>query len=171
MRAAFFGSPAPGIVPGGTHITVYLVPVYENRLTVFDVSAREARGRWLPWDVLDWGANPYECASALADQWCDVSLLDLALIDVMSFSLEGGGWELAIIFRGELAEPARGDDARTPFVFPAGEFDAIGPFDPVDLERWVTRANSAGLLPARRNSAPTDAQPETPTPSRPGLLF
>jgi len=62
-------------------------------------------------------------------------------------------------------------DRREHISVPAGEFDAIGPFDPVDLERWVTRANSAGLLPARRNSAPTDAQPETPTPSRPGLLF
>jgi hypothetical protein len=29
------------------------------------------------------------------------------------------------------------DDARSPFTFAEGEFDAIGRFDPVDLERWV----------------------------------
>jgi hypothetical protein len=32
-----------------------------------------------------------------------------------------------------------GDDARKPVRFGPGEFDAIGNFDPVDLERWVVR--------------------------------
>lgn len=167
MRPAFFGDPATTIVPGGTHITVYLVPVYDGRLTVFDVAAREARGRWLPWDVLDWRANPYECASALADQWCDVSLTNLALVDVLSLTVEGGGWELAIVFRGELAEAARGDDARIPFLFPAGEFDAIGPFDPIDLERWVTKTVAAGAPPDPPMGAPAEAN----TPAQRGLLF
>lgn len=145
---SFFARPAAGFQAGGTHITVYIIPVYAGRLTVFDVEAREARGRWLPWDVLDWGANPYECASALADQWCDVALTDLTLADVMSFPFGEGGWELAIVFRAELAEPARGDADRVPFEYPAGEFDAIGPFDPVDLERWVGRAVPAAGKPS-----------------------
>ena len=162
MRSAFFGEPAARVVPGGTHITVYLVPVHDGRLTVFDVAAREARGRWLPWDVLDWSANPYECASALADHWCDVSLADLALVDVMSLRVEGGGWELAIIFRGELMEAARGDEARIPFTFPAGQYDAIGPFDPVDLERWVTRAPAPG---------PPHRPPQAKANDGRGLLF
>jgi len=143
VKSAYFGKPASGFQPGGTHITVYLVPVFEGRLTVFDVAAREARGRWLPWDVLDWGANPYECASALADQWCDVALTDLSLADVMSFPFDVEGWELAIVFRAELAEPARGDADREPFMYEPGQYDAIGPFDPVDLERWVTGANAS----------------------------
>jgi hypothetical protein len=134
---AYFGPAAAGFVPGGAHVAVYLVPVFEGRLVVFDVAAREARGRWLPWDVLGWGANPYEAASALADEWCDVPVIDLRLVDIMSFPFEGSGWELAIIFRAELPEPARGDDARTPYIYPAGQFDALGNFDPVDLERWV----------------------------------
>lgn len=158
---AYFGPPMQGFVPGGTHVTVYLVPVFEGRLTVFDVSAREARGRWLPWDVLDWGANPYETASALADQWCDVSVNDLRLVDVMSFPFEDGGWEIAIIFRAELPEPARGDDARVPHIYAAGQFDALGNFDPVDLERWVT-GGSAG--------ATTPVSPVTPS-THPKLLF
>lgn len=153
---SFFGPPAKGFQPGGAHITVYLVPVHDGRLTVFDVEAREARGRWLPWDVLDWGANPYECASALADQWCDVALTDLSLADVMSFPFGNGGWELAIVFRAELAEAARGDADRVPFVFPPGQFDAIGRFDPVDLERWV------GASPAVPGEKP---------PPGPALLF
>lgn len=137
MPSAYFGKPSSGFQPGGTHITVYLVPVFERRLTVFDVAAREARGRWLPWDVLDWGENPYEAASRLADQWCDVGLNDLALADVLSLPFEGEGWELAIIFRADLASPARGDADRVPHLFGKGEFDAIGAFDPVDLARWV----------------------------------
>jgi hypothetical protein len=158
---AYFGPPAQTFIPGGTHIAVYLVPVFEGRLTVFDVAAREARGRWLPWDILDWGANPYEAASALVDQWCDVPASDLRLVDVMSFPFEGGGWELAIVFRAELPEPARGDGIRAPHIFAPGQFDELGNFDPVDLERWVT-----GTV------APKQAPASSPEPdSRPKLLF
>ncbi len=134
---AFFGKPQAGVVDGGAQIAVYLVPVYEGRLVVFDVKAKQARGRWLPWDVLDFGQNPYEAASALADSWCDGALDDLALVDVMSFESPGGGWELAIVFRAQLTDLPGGDDAREPYLYPEGEFDAIGNFDPVDLERWV----------------------------------
>jgi hypothetical protein len=154
--SAYFGPPVTGFVPGGTHVTVYLAPVFEGRLVVFDVAAREARGRWLPWDVLGWRANAYECASALADQWCDVPLTDLALIDVMSFATEGGGWELAIVFRAELMEAPKGDAVRVPFLFPAGEFDAIGNFDTVDLARWVDAGaqGSAAAAPPRKLDGP-----------------
>lgn len=134
---------------GGAHITVYLVPVFERGLVVFDVEERQARGRWLPWDALDFGQNPYEAASVLADDWCGVALDDLALVDIMSFAVEGEGWELAIVFRGELAEMPAGDSARKSFRFDPGRYDAIGPFDPVDLERWVMRSA------ARREPAPS----------------
>lgn len=157
MASAYFGPPASGFVAGGTHITVNLVPVFEGRLVVFDVAAKEARGRWLPWDVLDWGGNPYECASTLADQWCGVDMLDLTLADVMTFPFEASGWELAIVFRTELAEAPKGDAERVPYLYPPGQFDAIGRFDPVDLRRWV---------------APTPKGSEEP-PAKPssGLLF
>lgn len=158
MASAYFGPPAAGFVSGGTHITVNLVPVFEGRLVVFDVAAQEARGRWLPWDVLGWGGNPYECASTLADQWCGVDMLDLALVDVMSFPFEANGWELAIVFRTELAEAPKGDADRVPYLYPEGQFDAIGRFDPVDLQRWVQ--GSVTPKPAREA-----------TPKRSGLLF
>jgi hypothetical protein len=139
-RQAFFGKPASGLTAGGTHISVYLVPVYRRRLVVFDVEAPQARGRWLPWDVLDFRGNPYETAAALADTWCGGAISSLTLADVMSFPFEGGGWELAIVFRAELTEMPPARDGRSPFVFREGEFDAIGLFDPVDIERWVTAA-------------------------------
>ncbi len=144
---AFFGPPRATVTPGGAHLTVYLVPVFEDGLVVFDVEAREARGRWLPWDVLNFGQNPYEAASQLADEWCDVSLGDLSLADVMSFPVEPSGWELAIVFRAELAEMPAGDPARTAVRFAPGEYDAIGPFDPVDIERWVA-AGAGSMSPA-----------------------
>lgn len=136
-RQAFFGKPTGGLMAGGAHISVYLVPVYQRRLVVFDVAARQARGRWLPWDVMEFGANPYETAAALADDWCGGAVSSLTLADVMSFPFEGGGWELAIVFRAELTAMPAGDDARSPFVFAEGEVDAIGLFDPVDIERWI----------------------------------
>jgi hypothetical protein len=141
---AFFGPPSGSFVPGGTHITVYLVPVFQGGLVVFDVEAKEARGRWLPWDVLDFRQNPYEAAATLADTWCNVALDDLRLVDVMSFPVEGGGWELAIAFRAELFEMPPGDAHRRPFRFEPGRYDAIGPFDPVDIERWVTSVTPTG---------------------------
>lgn len=156
MAQAFFGKPSNTFVPGGAHVAVYLVPVFEGRLVVFDVAASAARGRWLPWDILEFGGNPYETAAALADEWCDGAVTDLSLADVMSFPVDGGSWELALIFRAELQSKPVGDEARTTVVFEPGAYDAIGNFDPVDLERWVNRAS----------------QSEGPAPARnPGLLF
>lgn len=140
-RSAYFGQPADSFVRGGAHVAVYLVPVFEGGLVVFDVTARAARGRWLPWDILDFGGNPYEAAATLADDWCGGALSDLSLVDVMSFPFEGEGWELAIVYRAELTELPPADDARVPFRFEPGEYDAIGSFDPVDLERWVKRGD------------------------------
>jgi len=137
---AFFGPPLQGFVDGGTHITVYMVPVFEGRLVVFDVSAKEARGRWLPWTVLPFQGNPYVAASELVDEWCAGMVGDLRLVDVMSFEMPGGGWELAIVFRADLTARPQGDDVRTPFIYEHGRFDAIGLFDPVDLQRWVGTA-------------------------------
>ncbi len=136
-RYAYFGQPAEGFVRNGAHVSVYLVPVFEGALVVFDVTARAARGRWLPWDVLEFGANPYEAAATLADDWCGGAISDLRLADVMSFPFEGQGWELAIVYRAELTHLPGRDDARTPYRYQPGEFDAIGSFDPVDLQRWV----------------------------------
>ena len=137
MAQAYFGKPAPSFVPGGAHIAVYLVPVFDGRLLIFDVAASAARGRWLPWDILGFGANPYEAAAELADLWCGGAISDLRLVDAMSFAAPPEGWELALVFRAELEELPTGDDARRPVLFERGEFDAIGNFDPVDLERWV----------------------------------
>ncbi|MCE7929421.1 MAG: hypothetical protein HUU14_08575 [Dehalococcoidia bacterium] len=128
----------------GTMVTVYLVPVHEGRMVTFDVRAREAQGRWLPWSVLEFAGNPYMTASELADDWCDGAISDLSLVDVMSFNPPGGGWELAIVFRAELTALPRPREDRTPAVFDPGRFDAIGPFDPVDLQRWVEWRAPAG---------------------------
>ncbi len=151
MSQAYFGKPAATFVPGGAHVAVYVVPVFEGRLLTFDVAASAARGRWLPWDILEFGGNPYEAAATLVDQWCAGAVSDLALADVMSFPYAGNGWELALVFRAELTELPTPDAARTPFLFEAGEFDAIGNFDPIDLERWVRRdssGSSAGPRPS-----------------------
>lgn len=140
MARAFFGPPREGPARGGLQVSVYLVPVYRGQLVVFDVTAPAARGRWLPWAVADFGQHPYEAAAMLADDWLDVPLDDLSLADVLSFDIAGGGWELAIVFRAELAAPPRPSQDRAPVFLAAGHLDAIGPFDPVDLERWLAAA-------------------------------
>jgi hypothetical protein len=148
---AIFGPPRDAVAPGGLHISVYLVPVFERSLVVFDVTAAQAAGRWLPWAVIDFRQNPYEAASLLADDWCGVPLEDLSLADVMSIEVGGEGWELAIVFRAELGAPPQGDSERTPYMFEPGRYDAIGPFDPADIQRWVeaappTLAGPEGLI-------------------------
>ena len=137
MTRAFFGPPRVGPSRGGMQVTVHLVPVLDGRLVVFDVTANVARGRWLPWAVLDYQQNPYEAASLLADDWCDVPLDDLSLVDVLSLEAAGGGWELAVVFRAVLTTLPAGDSERHPIAIERGHSDAIGAFDPVDLERWV----------------------------------
>lgn len=137
MRA-FFGPPRGGPAAGGAQISVHLVPVLDGRLAVFDIRDAHVRGRWLPWAVIDYGQNPYEAASILADDWLVEPLRDLSLVDVLSLDAAGGGWELAIVFRAEITKEPPPTAGRQPFLFDAGKYDAIGPFDPVDLERWVT---------------------------------
>ncbi len=141
MKQAFFGKPQATFTPGGAHVAVYLVPVVEGRLVVFEVEAPGLRGRWLPWTVMAYGANPYETAAALADDWCDGAVAALEVADVLSFPFDADGWELALVYRAELAAMPAGDANRRPVAFAPGEADAIGPFDPVDLLRWVGAGN------------------------------
>jgi len=91
MSHAYFGRPQPGFTPGGAHVAVYLVPVFAGRLTVFDVTAPGVRGKWLPWTVMEYGANPYETAAALADDWCDGAISALEVADVLSFPFDADG--------------------------------------------------------------------------------
>ncbi|MES4793001.1 MAG: hypothetical protein C4321_08485 [Chloroflexota bacterium] len=139
MRQAFFGRPQDSFVPGGAHVAVYVVPVFAGQLLVFDVDAPGVRGRWLPWTVLEYGANPYETAAALGDDWCEGAVSALEVVDVLSFPYELDGWELALVFRALLTTPPGGDAHRRPVLVAPGRLDAIGPFDPVDLLRWVER--------------------------------
>ncbi|HET7737506.1 MAG TPA: hypothetical protein VFK32_02930 [Tepidiformaceae bacterium] len=141
--------PAP--TTAGPQVTVYLVPVVAQSLVVFDIERPvDLVGRWLPWTALPFEANPYEVASSLADTWCDVPMDDLRLVDVMSFPDAPGGWELALVFRAALAEPPVSGADRIAVHLAAGSLDAIGPFDPADLERWVRADASTGPPSAAR---------------------
>lgn len=173
MSRAYFGAPRNAPSAGGMQVTVYVVPVYQSDLVVFEVHVKQARGRWLPWDVIDFGANPYEAASDLVDDWCDGALSDLSLVDVLSLEAFGEGWELAIIFRAELTAMPAGDATRNAVRVSAGSLDAIGAFDPVDLERWLRHGSHRAIEGAVIGEAPVIATPSPPaspvaaTPSPP----
>jgi hypothetical protein len=155
---AFFGPPQRGPTEGGLQVSVHLVPVHEGRLVAFDVRSAQLRGRWLPWAVIDFRQNPYEAAALLADDWFgDTALSDLRVADVLSLDGPLGGWEVAIVFRAELEAMPAGDPERMPYVYEAGAFDAIGAFDPVDLERWTS-------MPAAPVAATPPAEVTPPVP-------
>lgn len=137
MSQAIFGRPEGSFVRGGTHISVYLIPVFERQLVVFNVQARAAEGSWLPWDVLPWQGNPYATASELGDDWCDGAVTDLRLVDSLSHQLPDDAWELALVFRATLTAKPPGDEHRTPVLVQAGALSPVGQFETVDLERWV----------------------------------
>jgi hypothetical protein len=122
---------------GGAHLAVHLVPVFDGCLVAFDVGP-PAPGRWLPWDLLPYGGNPYETAAALGDEWCDGAVIDLRLCDALSLDGPDESWELALIFRAELDAMPAGDDARAPVALAAGPALAtVTRFAAADLERWL----------------------------------
>ncbi|HJP41058.1 MAG TPA: hypothetical protein QGF35_05075 [Dehalococcoidia bacterium] len=137
MNRAFFGHPKKSFEKGGTYLSVYIVPVVDHELVVFGVEESEARGRWLPWDVMPWGENPYIVASELVDGWCEGAVLELLLVDVMSHYLPGESWELAIVFRALLSRAPGADGVRTPALVPLDRIEDIGSFEAVDIQRWV----------------------------------
>jgi hypothetical protein len=158
MPSAFFGPPKGSFQRGGAHIAIYLVPVFEGQLVAFDVSARGAEGRWLPWNVLPYGENPYVEASALADDWCDGAMQDLRLVDVLTGVAEES-WELSLLYRVELTALPGGDGARVPVALAPPLESPVRQFS--DLERWVAAGQPSN---ARR--------PASPQPSdSPKLLF
>lgn len=145
---AFFGPPAKTAAPGGLQVSVYLVPVYQGRLLAFDIHAKAVSGRWLPWAVIDYRQNPYEAAALLADDWLDVGLEDLRVVDVLSAEGPLGGWELAIVYRAELTGLPVGDADRRPYLYPVDGYDAIAIFEPADFERWVAPVGTQIVAPA-----------------------
>ena len=142
---------------GGVLLTVHVVPVLQGQLVTFLLEAPGPGGRWLPWTVLKQGANPYEIASTIIDEWCDGAMSDLRLVDVIS--REGDdGWELAVVFRAELTALPRGERGE-PRVCESQDLESVHGFDAVDLERWL------GASAAGRVATPT------PDPDGPSLVF
>jgi len=119
----------------------------DGQLAAFDLKASDRQARWLPWTVMDFGASPYVAASELAEHWCQGAFSDLFPVDVISFDTPDGGWELAIIFRANLTVEPRPPANGSVSLMPPGGLDAIGPFAPADLERWLTLRPSAELPP------------------------
>jgi hypothetical protein len=154
VASAFFGPPKGNFQRDGAHIAVYLVPVFDGRLVAFDVNARGAQDRWLPWNVLPYGENPYVEASALADDWCGGAMRDLRLADVLSGSAEES-WELSLLYRLELTAMPRGDALRKPVALALPLESSIRQFETADLERWVRSAQPGN--PPPRPAAPQDS--------------
>lgn len=136
---ARFGPPVAGFTPGGAHIAVHLVPVYAGQIVAFDIG-RPVPGRWLPWDLLPFGGNPYETAAALGDGWCDGAVVDLRICDALSLPEPGASWELALIFRAELASLPAGDDRRSPVHLGPAELGSVRRFAAQELARWLGTA-------------------------------
>ncbi len=127
---------------GGVLLTVHVAPVLQGQLVAFLLEAPGPGGRWLPWTVLKQGANPYEIASTIIDEWCDGAMSDLRLVDVIS--REGDdGWELAVVFRAELTALPRGERGE-PRACESRDLATVRGFDAVDLERWLGGGAEAG---------------------------
>lgn len=164
---SFFGRPEKSFKAGGAHIAIYAVPVYDGKLVVYDIDASGITGRFLPWTVLAFGGNPYADASLLVDDWCQVPVSSLRLIDVIGGHQAEGSRELAIVFRAELFEPPRGDAHREPVLLDASDLEPIGPFPVTELQRWL----AAGTPPAPAAPEPANP-PERPVDDdSPRLLF
>lgn len=139
MKRALFGPPAGVLKRGGTRITVYVVPTLEGHLVAYDLSGDPAvAGRWLPWDVLPFAESPHAAASAVIDRWCGAPMLDLRLVDSLSLDHSDGTWELALIFRAELAAAPEPSPGLAPIHLPLDALDGVAPFAPGDLHRWLT---------------------------------
>jgi hypothetical protein len=147
---ARFGPPVRNFAPRGGHIAVHLVPVHQGHLVAFDVTARAAAGRWLPWDLLPYGGNPYETAAELGDEWCDGAVTSLALVDALSFLAPGESWELALVFRAELSAMPAGQTDRTPVTLRPDALTQVGRFGAVDLARWLGSVPAADQAPESR---------------------
>ncbi len=127
---------------GGVLLTVHVAPVLEGSVVAFVFGADGPPGRWLPWTALPQGANPYEIASTIVDEWCDGAVSDLRLADVISREGEEG-WELAIVFRAALTALPRGERG-APRLCDPQDLAAVQGFAAVDLERW----RDMGVAPA-----------------------
>lgn len=132
----------------GVLLSVHVVPVLEGRIVAFVLEPPGPKGRWLPWTVLEQGANPYEIASTIIDEWCDGAMSDLRLADVISRAGDNG-WELAIIFRAELTA-LPGHERGAPHVCDMQDLAAVQGFEAVDLERWL----GGGASPAMEGDSP-----------------
>lgn len=129
-------------------ITVSLVPIHGGDVVAFEVTAREARGVWLPWTTLEFGQSPWESASILADEWCDGHEIAIDLVDAISI-LDGDAWQLAIVFRARLAALPSAKADRVPVAAHDHGDSLCNPFSAADVSRWAQAP-----VPARERSVP-----------------
>ena len=139
---AIFGKPTKSISPGGTFLTVHIIPVYKRKLIAFDVIAPEAKGQWFPWTVLTFGTEPYEAAANLVDDWCNGSIKRLELCDVLTFKSYEGAWQISLVFRSELTKIPQGVAKRKPLVFEKEIPPVIDKFKGADIQRWMNLKDS-----------------------------
>ena len=135
----------------GVLLTVHVAPVLAGRIVAFVFGADGPQGRWLPWTPLPPGANPYEIAAAIVDEWCDGAVSDLRLADVISREGEEG-WGLAIVFRAALTAPPRGERGE-PRPCDPQDLANIQGFAAVDIERWRSMGPAVSP-PAPAENAP-----------------
>tara|TARA_B110000263_G_C15225814_1_gene472183 strand:+ start:583 stop:1041 length:459 start_codon:yes stop_codon:yes gene_type:complete len=139
---AIFGKPVKNIGAGGTFLTIHIIPVYKGKLVAFDVTAPEAKGRWFPWTVLNYGIEPYEAAANLVDDWCEGSTQQLSLCDILTFMSYEGAWQISLVFRNELITLPHGDFERKPLLFDKELPTKIDKFQSADIERWINSGST-----------------------------
>jgi len=149
---ATFGPPRKEVSRGGAFVSVYLVPEWDGQIVAFDIAAKEARGRWVPWTVADYGASIWETASALGDEWCGDTVETIDLVDTISLETETSGWELALIFRARLKAMPDGETGRIA-VLTRGDDDRLSMrFAAADMDRWIAPDASVPGGPAAPQS-------------------
>ena len=112
MNQSIFGRPINSTIVGGLHIGIDVITTHKGKIVLFGKHASNPASQdlgdlWFPWDLLNFGEDPYAAAKRILKDWGKVEPEDIKLVNVLSNVPPSEDWNLTFQYVAELKAPAR----------------------------------------------------------------
>ena len=112
MAQSVFGRPINTAIEGGMHIGIDVITLHKGKIVLFGKHASNPASQdlgdlWFPWDLLNFGEDPYVAAKRILKEWGKVEPENMKLVNVLSNVPPSEDWNLTFQYVAKLKAPAK----------------------------------------------------------------